>query len=139
MYKLYPQSINEPESNQSHKLTSAPIVDSDQPAHLHCLIRVVDRCSMGSQESQIFIRQKTMTLIRMCKCTLICIFAYQPYAGYQLQFFCFILVHHAVLMDQIYRHGGGSLPRLGRCLGLVDDSHCCCGYYWRNDICYSGC
>ena len=35
--------------NETYKMACAPSEDAAQPAHLHSLIRVITRCSMGSQ------------------------------------------------------------------------------------------
>ena len=43
----------QPVSSKRHKLASVPIEDSDQPAHLRCLISVVDGRSMASQGSNV--------------------------------------------------------------------------------------
>ena len=46
------------ESRNRYTLTCVPIEDSDQPGHLHSLIRVFDGHSMGSQVSNIFTGRK---------------------------------------------------------------------------------
>ena len=48
--------------SKGYKLACASIEASDQSAHLHSLIRVFDVHCMGSQGSQHFFRQITMTL-----------------------------------------------------------------------------
>ena len=55
-FQLLTRSISfylQPVSSKRHKLACAPIEDSDQPAHLRCLIRVVDGRSMGSQRPNV--------------------------------------------------------------------------------------
>ena len=43
----------ESESSKRYKLACVPIKDSDQPAHLHSLIRVFNGHSMGSQSPHV--------------------------------------------------------------------------------------
>ena len=40
-------------SSKKYELACAPIEDSDQPAHLHSLLRVFDGLSMGMQGSNV--------------------------------------------------------------------------------------
>ena len=40
-------------ASKRYKLGCAPIIGSNQPAHLHCLIRIFNECPMGSQGSNV--------------------------------------------------------------------------------------
>ena len=40
-------------ASKRYMLGCAPIIESDQPAHLHCLIRVFNGHSIGSQASNV--------------------------------------------------------------------------------------
>ena len=60
-------------SSKRYRLACVPIEDSDQPAYLFSLIRVIDRCSLGSQGSIVSSGGK-VRLMRLCGCQL------EPYA-----------------------------------------------------------
>ena len=57
-------SISEPVSSKRNKFECAPIRDSDQPGHACSLIKFFVGCSLVKS----FFRQKTKTLIRLCRC-----------------------------------------------------------------------
>ena len=54
-------------TSKRFKLASVPIKYSDQPVHPQSLISIFDRCSMGSQGSNVS-SDKTKTLIRLMGC-----------------------------------------------------------------------
>ena len=58
----------EPQLQKMYLCTCEPSLDSDQPAHLHSLIRMFSWHILASQGCSFFM-WKTKTLIRLCRCT----------------------------------------------------------------------
>ena len=69
-----------------YSLASAPIEDTDQTVHVHSLIRVFYRSSMGSQESHVSSGRK-LRLWSDCVDTQFDVRTYHfvTYAGYRLE------------------------------------------------------